>query len=137
MYICTYIYIYKYIYIYVQLYFSMLLDHVYIYIYTYFIMFFVHMMKQVPLLGMEAPTHSVSNTLCTCEAREWGRMWPQSMCAACPVLGGGCHSRLRGIQVIDWCSCPASSRIFLLFFLAICVYMYIYIYMYVYKFSNG
>ena len=50
---------------------------------VYFMMFVVYIMKQASLLGVEAPTHSMSNTLCTCETCEWGRMWPQCMCAIC------------------------------------------------------
>ena len=38
-------------------------------------------------MGVEAPAHSVSNTLCTCEAREWARMWPQRVNALCCEVG--------------------------------------------------
>ena len=58
-------------------------NYIYIYMYTNIFytvcLLFTYIMKQASLLGVEGPTHSVSNTLCTCETHEW------AICMHCVV----------------------------------------------------
>ena len=123
-----YIYIYMYTYSFFQMYFILYTYAVETYIYIYILVCLVW--QSGPPFGgwrcLPIPCITVVYVLKHVNGRGCGL----SACVqyACTVLWGGCHSRLRGIQVIDWCSRPASSSILLFVFSCLekeCIYIYI------------
>ena len=97
---------------------------IYLYVYLYLIMFersrppfWGWRRLPIPRLTRFARVKHVNGGGCGLSAKQDART----------VLWGGCHSRLRGIQVIEWCSCPASSRILLWGCMFVCMYVCMYL----------